>query len=171
MSLDQDGYLIVKQLFDAQTTDALKSAFAEADVARSKRGEETFGARNVLTIPEVEAVARDPNLQALLGDDMRAVRGIFFDKTPGANWPVAWHQDLTLAPREWRDIEGWTNWTIKRGVTHAQPPSVVLARMVTMRLLLTIVPMTTAPCGSFPGAMSTDACHGRKSPRVCFRAK
>jgi ectoine hydroxylase-related dioxygenase (phytanoyl-CoA dioxygenase family) len=152
MSLDQDGYLIVKQLFDAQTTDALKSAFAEADVARSKRGEETFGARNVLTIPEVQAIAQDTKLQALLGDDMRAVRGIFFDKPPGANWPVAWHQDLTLALRERRDTEGWTNWTIKRGVTHAQPPSVVLARMVTMRLHLDDCAHDNGPLRVIPGS-------------------
>jgi hypothetical protein len=39
---------------------------------------------------------------------MRAVRGIFFDKTPAANWPVAWHQDLTLAPAARHDKEGWT---------------------------------------------------------------
>src|SRR2546425_7573030 len=27
------------------------------------------------------------------------VRAIYFDKLPEANWPVAWHQDLTLALR------------------------------------------------------------------------
>jgi ectoine hydroxylase-related dioxygenase (phytanoyl-CoA dioxygenase family) len=122
MSLDHDGYILVEHLFGPETIEPLKAAFAEADVARSERAGETFGARNILTM--------------LVGDGMQVVRGIFFDKTPGANWPVAWHQDLTLALRERHDVEGWTNWTVKRGVTHVQAPADVLSRMVTMRLHL-----------------------------------
>ena len=136
MSLECEGYLLIERLFGPETIETLKAAFADADVARSERRGETFGARNILVMPEVIEVARDPRLRLLLGQDIKAVRGIFFDKTPGANWPVAWHQDLTLALRERRDTEGWSNWTIKRGVTHAQPPAAVLDRMVTMRLHL-----------------------------------
>jgi len=136
MSLARDGYLLVEHLFDADMIAPLKAAFADADVARAERGGEIFGARNILAIPDVQNVARDPRLRAVLGEDMQAVRGIFFDKTPGANWPVAWHQDLTLALRERHDVEGWSNWTVKRGVTHAQAPPEILARMMTMRLHL-----------------------------------
>lgn len=136
MSLDRDGYLLVKNLFGPETIETLKAAFVEADVARSERAGETFGARNILTICEVRTIAQDSKLRLLAGDDMQVVRGIFFDKTPGANWPVAWHQDLTLALRERHDVEGWTNWTVKRGVTHVQAPANILARMITMRLHL-----------------------------------
>jgi ectoine hydroxylase-related dioxygenase (phytanoyl-CoA dioxygenase family) len=136
MSLERDGFLLIEHLFGPQTINTLKTVFADAEIARSERRGETFGARNILAMPEVIEVARDPRLRLLLGPDMRAVRGIFFDKTPGANWPVAWHQDLTLALRERRDAEGWSNWTLKRGVTHVQAPPAVLDRMVTMRLHL-----------------------------------
>jgi ectoine hydroxylase-related dioxygenase (phytanoyl-CoA dioxygenase family) len=136
MSLDHDGYILVEHLFGPETIEPLKVAFAEADVARSERAGETFGARNILTMPEVHTIARDSKLRVLVGDGMQVVRGIFFDKTPSANWPVAWHQDLTLALRERHDVEGWTNWTVKRGVTHVQAPADVLSRMVTMRLHL-----------------------------------
>ena len=134
MSLAHDGCVLVEQLFAAEVLDSLKNVFANADVARSRRGGETFGARNILGIPEVRAIARSPMLALVNG--MRAVRGIFFDKTPAANWPVAWHQDLTLALAARIDREGWTNWTVKRGVIHVQAPPEALARMVTMRLHL-----------------------------------
>lgn len=136
MSLERDGYVLIPDLFGPDSIEPLKAAFADAELARSERSGETYGARNILTIPEVRAVAKDSKLRALLGEEMQVVRGIFFDKTPGANWPVAWHQDLTLALRERRDVEGWSNWTVKRGVTHAQAPDGVLAPMVTMRLHL-----------------------------------
>ena len=120
MSLAGDGYVLVEQLFAANILDALKMAFADADVARSERGGETFGARNILAIPDVREVARSPALTLVEG--MQVVRGIYFDKTQEANWPVAWHQDLTLALAARIDKEGWTNWTVKRGVTHVQAP-------------------------------------------------
>jgi ectoine hydroxylase-related dioxygenase (phytanoyl-CoA dioxygenase family) len=136
MSLERDGYVLIKDLFGPDALESLKAAFADGDLARSERGGETYGARNILDIPQVRAVATDSKLRALMGEDVQVVRGIFFDKTPSANWPVAWHQDLTLALRERRDTEDWTNWTVKRGVTHVQAPAGVLDRMVTMRLHL-----------------------------------
>lgn len=72
----------------------------------------------------------------LIGPKVRPVRGIFFDKTPDANWPVAWHQDLTLALAERHEVDGWTGWSIKAGVVHVQPPPQVLERMVTLRIHL-----------------------------------
>jgi hypothetical protein len=136
MSLDHEGYLLIEGLFGPESIETLKIAFADADMARSERGGETFGARNILAMPEVSEVASDPALHGVLGKGFKAVRGIFFDKTPGANWPVAWHQDLSLALRERRDVEGWGNWTVKRGITHVQAPTAVLDRMVTIRLHL-----------------------------------
>jgi hypothetical protein len=32
----------------------------------------------------------------LIPHDLRPVRSILFDKTVAENWPVAWHQDLTI---------------------------------------------------------------------------
>jgi ectoine hydroxylase-related dioxygenase (phytanoyl-CoA dioxygenase family) len=144
MNLERDGYILIEGLFDSKTIEALRAAFADADVARSERGGDTFGARNILALPEVRTVARSPALMLVAG--MAAVRGIFFDKTPAANWPVAWHQDLTLALATRNDTPGWTNWTVKRGINHVQAPADVLARMVTMRLHLD-------DCGEDNGAL------------------
>jgi ectoine hydroxylase-related dioxygenase (phytanoyl-CoA dioxygenase family) len=150
MSLACDGYVLVKRLFAADVLDTLKTAFANADVARAERGGETFGARNILAIPEVREIAQSPALEIV--ERMSAARGIFFDKTPEANWPVSWHQDLTLAVAARHDLEGWTKWTVKRGVTHVQAPPDVLARMVTMRLHLDDCPEDNGPLRVIPGS-------------------
>ncbi len=87
----------------------------------------------------------------LIGPDVRPVRGIFFDKTPGANWPVAWHQDLTLALAAQHEVDGWSNWSIKAGVAHVQPPHRILERMVTLRLHLDDCDADNGPLKVLPG--------------------
>lgn len=64
------------------------------------------------------------------------VRSILFDKPAGANWKVAWHQDLTLAVRDRHDVPGYGPWSVKEGVPHVQPPVEFLQRMITLRVHL-----------------------------------
>jgi hypothetical protein len=128
MSLDRDGFVLVREAIDAETVFRLIEALKHGNIARAKRDGDTFGARGLLAMAEIRAIAPPPG--------MRTVRGLFFDKTAKANWPVPWHRDLTLALKERREMEGWTNWTLKRGVPHVQAPKAVLSRMVTLRLHL-----------------------------------
>ncbi len=76
----------------------------------------------------------------LLGDEARAVRAVLFDKTPEANWAVAWHQDRTIVVRERAEADGFGPWSLKDGLLHVAPPIGVLERMVTLRIHLD-------PCG------------------------
>ena len=46
----------------------------------------------------------------------RPVRAVMFDKTPNANWAVAWHQDRTLPVAARVDVEGFGPWSTKDGV-------------------------------------------------------
>lgn len=62
------------------------------------------------------------------------VRAIFFNKSPDANWLVSWHQDLTIAVRERRDVSRFGPWTVKAGIPHVQPPIEVLERLLAVRL-------------------------------------
>ena len=88
----------------------------------------------------------------IVGTDARAVRRIFFDKTAGANWPVPWHQDLSLAVvADKREIEGWTAWSVKNGIPHVQPPADLLARMLTVRLQLDDCGPESGPLKVRPG--------------------
>lgn len=75
----------------------------------------------------------------------RPVRAVMFDKSPAANWSVAWHQDRTVPVRERREVEGFGPWSLKDGVLHVAPPWEVLARIVTLRLHLDEVDFDNAP--------------------------
>jgi ectoine hydroxylase-related dioxygenase (phytanoyl-CoA dioxygenase family) len=153
--LSTDGFCIVPDVVDAARIALLKACVESAGFARSVRGSAVYGGRNILEEPEMAALARDGRVtalvEALIGPGARVVRGIFFDKTKEANWPVAWHQDLTLAVAERRETAGWTNWSVKAGVHHVQPPAGVLARMVSLRLHLDDCGADKGPLRVLPG--------------------
>jgi ectoine hydroxylase-related dioxygenase (phytanoyl-CoA dioxygenase family) len=75
-------------------------------------------------------------VEAVLGPKAFLARSIFFDKTPEANWKVAWHQDLTITVQTKIEFAGFAAWSVKEGVVHVQPPVSVLERMLTVRLHL-----------------------------------
>ena len=72
----------------------------------------------------------------LLGGEARPVRAVLFDKTPDANWIVAWHQDRTITVRDRREVHGFGPWSTKDGLLHVAPPISVLDGMATLRLHL-----------------------------------
>ncbi len=75
----------------------------------------------------------------------RAVRAVWFDKTPEANWLVPWHQDRTIAVRQRHDVPGYGPWSLKHGTCHVEPPFALLARMLTVRLHIDDCPISNAP--------------------------
>jgi ectoine hydroxylase-related dioxygenase (phytanoyl-CoA dioxygenase family) len=85
-------------------------------------------------------------VEDILGPGSAAVRALWFDKTSDANWRVSWHQDLTIAVRERRDVAGFGPWTTKAGVMHVQPPVSILEGMLAVRLRID-------PCGAANGAL------------------
>lgn len=153
-SLARDGFAIVPDALDAIAVDALLAAVAPlADVAAGTRG----GVRHLLRdVPAVRALAQHPAMrevaESALGPGAFAVRGLLFDKTPGANWKVVWHQDLTIAVRERREVPGFGPWTEKDGVPHVQPPAALLARMVAVRLHLDDCTAANGPVRVIPGS-------------------
>ncbi len=92
-----NGWAVTAPMFDAATIAGLRDDIAP--LVQAGRG----GARNLLDEPRVAALAAAPPLRqlavAILGTGCFAVRALFFDKTPDANWKVIWHQDLTIAAR------------------------------------------------------------------------
>jgi len=81
----------------------------------------------------------------LLGAQAFPVRAVLFDKTPGANWAVAWHQDRTVPVRVRVEVEGFGPWSRKDGILHVAPPVAVLERMVTLRIHIDPVGPDNAP--------------------------
>lgn len=76
---------------------------------------------------------------------VRPVRAVMFDKTPDANWAVAWHQDRTVAVRRRIEFVGFGPWSTKDGLLHVAPPFEILQRMVTLRVHLDPVGTANAP--------------------------
>ena len=145
--------------------------------------EQVAGARHLLQqVPAVRALADSPPLRALLetlrSPDARPVRAVFFDKNPAHNWKVPWHQDLTIAVRERREVPGFGPWSVKEGVAHVQPPAALLARMVTLRVHLDDCaedngPLRVRPGSHLHGRLSDDAIAALTgSPEItcCVRA-
>jgi ectoine hydroxylase-related dioxygenase (phytanoyl-CoA dioxygenase family) len=173
-AFDRDGFAIVHDAVSpgrlAELLRALPPSFDGA-----VRG----GVRNLFEIPAIAELARDSAIrevaQAALGGDCFAVRALFFDKTPAANWKVAWHQDLTIAVAERREVCGFGPWSLKAGVIHVQPPTEILERMVAVRLHLDPCGNDNGPVRVFPGshragklsADELDAWCGRTSSVTC----
>jgi ectoine hydroxylase-related dioxygenase (phytanoyl-CoA dioxygenase family) len=132
-SILRDGYQIIPEVLTFSEVEALRQSLRSLDVAPGHR-------QLMHRVPAVAALAVSTkilNLVAVvLGEGAFPVRSIFFDKTPGANWLVPWHQDLTIAVNRQTDIPGYGPWSTKDGVPHVQPPMEVLESMVTLRLHL-----------------------------------
>ena len=98
------------------------------------------GRRGLLAEPAVQRLARGERILRLirphLPEEPLPVRAIYFDKSPDANWLVAWHQDLTLTVRARADVPGFGPWSTKDGVPHVQPPVELMQQMLSVRLHL-----------------------------------
>src|SRR5436190_8824773 len=126
--LDRDGFAILDRVLTparmAELIEATRTySLGGHDGLLDRRGE-VYGGRDLLwRITEVRRLARSPALLAIvepiLGRGAFAVRGLFFDKTPTANWNLPWHQDLTIAVQARRDVPGFGPWTLKGGIPHA----------------------------------------------------
>jgi ectoine hydroxylase-related dioxygenase (phytanoyl-CoA dioxygenase family) len=151
--LDQHGFAIARHVIDeravATLIDAIASLAVAADVGPKVAS--TYGVRHLCQlVPAVAAIAKLGPVRSLvepiLGTRATVVRSLLFDKTPDANWKVPWHQDLTIAVKERREVAGFGPWSVKAGVPHVQPPLSVLERMLTLRLHLD-------DCGQDNGAL------------------
>ncbi len=106
-NVEQHGFAVVQDVIDAATRHELISAIGPCNGA---------GRRGMLAVPAVAALARSPSILKLvrphLASEPFPVRAIFFDKSPQANWSVAWHQDLAVALRAQVDVAGYGRWCI-----------------------------------------------------------
>ena len=151
-SLDRDGFTIARQAASPDGVEGLAAATSSDSTGPGARIHRSsiFGRRNLLEVAKVRALASGPRLgrivQAILGKDAFAVRALFFDKTPQANWQLGWHQDRAIAVRERHEVPGYGGWSVKSGVPHVLPPAEILAGMLTVRLHLD-------PCDASHGAL------------------
>lgn len=156
--LVQDGFLILPDVIAPDVCDAIIGAIAALYKAHSETARRRIGGvRNVLHhCPLVAELAWSESFLKLvrpyLGETASPVRGLFFDKTPEANWRVPWHQDLTIAVATKIESPGFGPWSLKDGVHHVQPPVQVLEGMLTLRLHLDDCPADNGALRVLPGS-------------------
>jgi ectoine hydroxylase-related dioxygenase (phytanoyl-CoA dioxygenase family) len=147
-----EGWASTPPLFSDSMLDALIDDLSSVLESGASRG----GTRHLLDIPAVQELADSEPVRAIaesaLGKDCFAVRGILFDKTPTANWKVTWHQDLTIAVSERRELQGFGPWSVKEDVPHVQPPVAILERMVAVRIHLDECGPENGPVRVIPGS-------------------
>ena len=66
----------------------------------------------------------------------RAIKSIYFDKPPSANWIVNWHQDLTINLTDKKEVENFKNWSVKNKRVTVQPTIELLENIFTIRIHL-----------------------------------
>jgi ectoine hydroxylase-related dioxygenase (phytanoyl-CoA dioxygenase family) len=101
---------------------------------------ELAGGRRLLTLA-----------QNVLGKDAKPFRATLFDKSPGSNWLVVWHQDTSLPLRFRRDVPGWGPWSVKAGVLYARAPTTALEQVVALRVHLDDSVPDNGPLRVLPG--------------------
>jgi hypothetical protein len=129
--LDERGWFVSENVVSAPLAAELAALFVTAVAARA-------GTRAGLDLDAVQRLARSPAVRALvepiLGSAAFAFRATLFDKTPAANWLVAWHQDRTVPVVVRTDEAGFGPWSVKDGVVYVQPPDAVLRELLAVRV-------------------------------------
>ena len=144
------GFSIHPNVFTQPRMSKVIEVLAGAELVRTKAG-----ARHVMRVPEVRALASDDAMLAIareyLGPSAFPYRATLFDKSLQANWLVSWHQDTALPLRERRDAIGWGPWTMKGDVLHALAPASALEQIVALRVHLDDSTLENGPLRVLPG--------------------
>lgn len=158
--LERRGFAVVAGCVADTVIADLCAALADTSIAedsqRQRQGS-VYARRNLLEeVSKVQQLAHSAPIRALvtpvLGAGAFPVRGLLFDKTPAANWKVAWHQDLAIAVRQRVDVPGFGGWSMKAGVAHVQPPAAILEQMLTVRIHLDDCGAENGPLQVLPGS-------------------
>jgi ectoine hydroxylase-related dioxygenase (phytanoyl-CoA dioxygenase family) len=144
------GFAVLSGVLAAAEAGAIVAYLSATTLRRTRAG-----ARNLLADPLVSDLARDARLVAIasaeLGSGAFPFKATLFDKSPGANWLVAWHQDTALPMRARRDVPGWGPWSVKGGVLHALAPAKALRGIVALRVHLDDSSSANGPLRVLPG--------------------
>jgi ectoine hydroxylase-related dioxygenase (phytanoyl-CoA dioxygenase family) len=172
--IETNGFGVIPNVLDSATVTRLIDKLRQipSSDATKQRGQSFFGIRNLLNVAPFIRELADTScvrrvVEPVAGSKAQVVRGIFFDKTPEANWKVAWHQDLAIAVMKKIEVPEFTCWSLKAGIPHVQPPAHVLEKIVTIRLHLDDATAESGALKVIPGSHR----HGRLSSTHVDRIK
>src|SRR5215470_5343267 len=149
--IDRSGFWIEDNVFSDRECDDLIEAAPLGLQGRSRAG-----ARNLMSIPVIEAAAKDERLLRIarraLGDGAVPFRATLFDKSALANWLVVWHQDTALPLESRNDSAEWGPWSMKAGILYAHAPASALSRVLALRISLDASTSENGPLRVIPGS-------------------
>src|SRR5499426_729284 len=152
--IDRSGFWIEDKVLLDLECDGLIEA-----VPLSLRGRSRTGARHLMSVPAIEAVAKDERLLRIavraLGDSAVPFRATLFDKSARANWLVVWHQDTALPLESPNDSAEWGPWSRKAGILYAHAPAWALSRVLALRIHLDASTSENGPLRVIPGSHLT----------------
>jgi phytanoyl-CoA dioxygenase PhyH len=133
--MNGDGFCIEQNVLTPSECDSLITVVIENAIKRGRAG-----ARNLMAVADVAALANDSRLLRMAARSFKKpvipYRATYFDKSVGANWLVAWHQDTVLPLVDRFDSQEWGPWSKKAGVLFARAPTWALSRVVALRIHL-----------------------------------
>jgi ectoine hydroxylase-related dioxygenase (phytanoyl-CoA dioxygenase family) len=99
----------------------------------------------------------------------KAVQAIAFDKTPGTNWKVTWHQDVMFPFARPVSHAGFELSSKKADIDYARPPQSVLETMLAVRIHLDDCDETNGPLRVSPGTHQLGILRSPEIPRCLER--
>jgi ectoine hydroxylase-related dioxygenase (phytanoyl-CoA dioxygenase family) len=147
----QDGFFIQENVFDTDEVASVLAALANVPHSRA-------GSRHLMSVPVVRQLASDERLLRIAETSLACspipFRATLFDKSPIANWKVAWHQDTALPLTQPKEIDGWGPWSMKDGIHYAHAPTRALQKVVALRVQLDPSTAANGPLRVIPGTHS-----------------
>jgi hypothetical protein len=147
MSFDANGFVLIESVVPHSVSERLEFSAVAADGA---------GSRTLLSGPLCQDLATrirsDVRVAALLPPDPVAVQCTLFDKSPGKNWLVTLHQDLSIPVRDRVQSRHCTGWSQKEGQWFVQPPVHILEQLTAVRVHLDASTAENGPLRVVPGS-------------------
>src|SRR6476619_4771962 len=167
--MTDDGFWIEQNVLTPSECDSLVEVLVDRANVRGRAG-----ARNLMTLPPIVALANDPRLLRIaghaFGKAMIPYRATFFDKSIGANWLVAWHQDTVLPLAARFRSPDWGPWSQKAGVLFARAPAWALSRVLALRIHLDSSTSENGPLRIIPGSHHFGVLSGNEVHTVARRS-
>ncbi len=166
--LTRDGYALLHRMLSETDIESARRSCARALAGEEAAGSVlanqhgvAYGARNLLqlwpnVIDLICSTGLAESLLRILGPQAGLVRGLYFDKPPGASWSLPWHRDLTVAVKQHGAIGLFKKPTTKAGVPHLEAPAELLGSMLTARVHLDAMTMQNGPLQVIPGSHYLD---------------
>lgn len=112
----EDGYAVLPGIFPAGQMEVVSGDILQSSAQRSRAG-----IRHAMRLNAVASIANSPQLTeiacTILGKMAFPYRATVFEKSPGSNWLVVWHQDTALPVFSRIELAGWDLGLLRKAST------------------------------------------------------